>query len=185
MCVEGGVGPSQVARDLGVNVNTIRAWVKAATLGGTNDCEAMQSDCSEIARLRRELREVKMERDILRRRQPTLRERTHEVQLHQGSSRRVSGGRDVPCPQCVQERLLCVVWSTDPTAGGREGGAGGGDPDGLRSESIHLWESSHPRAFSEEWKTRGQEQSGATHGKNGPQSPNQTKVPSNDELGAC
>lgn len=66
MCVEGGVGPSQVARDLGVNVNSIRAWVKASAEGHTNESGASRDDRSEIARLHRELREVKMERDILR-----------------------------------------------------------------------------------------------------------------------
>lgn len=58
MCVEGGAGPSQVARDLGVNVNLIRAWVKAAADGRTSEAGRSRDDRAEIARLHRELREV-------------------------------------------------------------------------------------------------------------------------------
>lgn len=58
-----------------------------------------------------------MERDHLeRRRQPTLRERTHEVRVHQRTSMGVPRGRDVPGSQSFQERLSCISGPTNRTA---------------------------------------------------------------------
>jgi transposase len=59
----------QIARDLGVNVNTLADWKKeycrehrepasAGKVGETSE--------AELARLRRELRRVRLERDILK-----------------------------------------------------------------------------------------------------------------------
>ena len=54
---------SKVARDLGVNAETLRLWVQAAqpALVPLTDDER-----SELRRLRREVRELRMERDILK-----------------------------------------------------------------------------------------------------------------------
>jgi transposase len=54
---------AQVARDLGVNHETLRQWVKAA-----EDPVAVAGDAkdAEIARLRRQVRELESEREILR-----------------------------------------------------------------------------------------------------------------------
>jgi len=53
----------QLAADLGVKYSTLRLWVKEA------DAEAAEADGSEeteVRRLRREVRELRMEREILK-----------------------------------------------------------------------------------------------------------------------
>jgi len=53
-----------IARDLGVTVTSLRAWVKAAR---PEPREPLTDDeRSELTRLRREIRRVEMERDILK-----------------------------------------------------------------------------------------------------------------------
>jgi transposase len=55
---------STIARDLGVNVASLRSWVDAAR---PQPREPLTDDeRSELKRLRRELRRVEMERDILK-----------------------------------------------------------------------------------------------------------------------
>ena len=61
-----GLPRAQVARDLGINVETLRLWVKQAEIdagrrdGPTSDAKA------EVARLRREVAVLKEEREILK-----------------------------------------------------------------------------------------------------------------------
>ena len=55
---------STIARDLGVSVGSLRTWVEAAR---PQPREPLTEDeRSELQRLRRELRRVEMERDILK-----------------------------------------------------------------------------------------------------------------------
>jgi transposase-like protein len=55
---------THIARDLGVNAPTLRAWVEAAR---PQPREPLTEDeRSELHRLRREIRRVEMERDILK-----------------------------------------------------------------------------------------------------------------------
>ena len=54
---------AKVARDVGVNPETLRLWVQAAL----PSAPAMTDDeRAELRRLRREVRELRMERDILK-----------------------------------------------------------------------------------------------------------------------
>jgi transposase len=54
---------TQVARELGVKYSTLRLWVKQA---GTPTGDRDESEGSEVRRLRNEVRELRMERDILK-----------------------------------------------------------------------------------------------------------------------
>ena len=58
---------TQVARDLGVSIDTLARWVRASrpSSAATDDPPA-SSTATELARLRRELERVQMERDILK-----------------------------------------------------------------------------------------------------------------------
>lgn len=53
----------QLAADLGVKYSTLRLWVKEAD---ADAAEADGSDETEVRRLRREVRELRMEREILK-----------------------------------------------------------------------------------------------------------------------
>jgi transposase len=55
---------ASIARDLGVSVVSLRAWVEAARPQPKHPLT--EDERSELLRLRRELRRVEMERDILK-----------------------------------------------------------------------------------------------------------------------
>ncbi|QDS95087.1 Transposase [Roseimaritima multifibrata] len=66
--IEQGLSYSQVGKDLGVRDSMIRSWKKAFEKDGTLDAEVASSSSveSELKRLREENRQLKMERDILK-----------------------------------------------------------------------------------------------------------------------
>lgn len=57
---------ADVARSLDVHVNTLHGWVRDAKRSGTAAPRRRSNEQEEIARLRRELRHVTEERDILK-----------------------------------------------------------------------------------------------------------------------
>src|SRR3954466_5428802 len=65
---ETGKPIAQVARDLGVNEGTLGNWVALARRQRDGDGAALSEDeRSELARLRRENAELRMQRDVLKR----------------------------------------------------------------------------------------------------------------------
>ena len=58
---------ARTARDLGVSLETLRAWVKQADLGSGQRTDGLTtSEREELTRLRRENRTLRMEREILK-----------------------------------------------------------------------------------------------------------------------
>ena len=55
---------TKVARDLGVHSRTLRYWVKDAETAA--EVPTDESERSEVRRLRKEVRELRMERDVLK-----------------------------------------------------------------------------------------------------------------------
>lgn len=64
MALEGEMSQSRVARDLGININTLTNWIKAAKV--TRGGEVRETLEQENRRLRRELAIVAEERDIIK-----------------------------------------------------------------------------------------------------------------------
>jgi transposase len=65
--VRGGGRPlTQVAKDLGVHHDTLRTWVKQDDIDGGRRDGLTTEERAELARLRRENRVLKEEREILR-----------------------------------------------------------------------------------------------------------------------
>jgi len=58
---EGSRSMSEVARELKISLSTLHQWVRKAETGSSR-----ASDESEVARLRRELEQVRLERDFLK-----------------------------------------------------------------------------------------------------------------------
>ena len=59
---------AQVARELGVNENTLRGWCARARRAGVDgNGELSESERAELARLRKENTELQMQRDVLKR----------------------------------------------------------------------------------------------------------------------
>ncbi|MGW2825884.1 transposase [Streptomyces sp. NPDC001443] len=67
---------SQIAAELGVNHETLRQWVKTADKEARPEVVIESVKDAEIAALRKQVRELEMERDILRRATAALREIT-------------------------------------------------------------------------------------------------------------
>ncbi|MGO0577255.1 transposase [Ornithinimicrobium panacihumi] len=58
---------AQVARDLGVNEGTLGNWVQRARAAREGHGELSKDDYEELRRLRAEVAELRMERDVLKR----------------------------------------------------------------------------------------------------------------------
>ena len=64
---EGGRTPDQLARDLGCSGQTIRNWVRRADLdAGRRDDGLTTTEREELRRLRREVKVLQQEREILK-----------------------------------------------------------------------------------------------------------------------
>jgi len=57
---------AQVAKELGVNHETLRTWVRAAEAAERPGAAAESAKDAELARLRRQVVELRLEREILR-----------------------------------------------------------------------------------------------------------------------
>jgi transposase len=57
---------AQVAKELGVNHETLRTWVRTAEAAERPGAVAESAKDAELARLRKEVAELKLEREILR-----------------------------------------------------------------------------------------------------------------------
>jgi transposase len=65
---ETGKSIAQVARELGVNEGTLGNWcVRARGAAGEGDGELSETERAELARLRKENTELRMQRDVLKR----------------------------------------------------------------------------------------------------------------------
>ncbi len=68
LVVETGKPIAQVARDLGVNEGTLGNWCsKARKAGDGQDASLSESERAELNRLRKEITELRMQRDVLKR----------------------------------------------------------------------------------------------------------------------
>jgi transposase len=63
---DGGVSARQVARDVDVNPDTLRSWVKRADIDAGRREGSTTDERDELTRLRRENRLLKEEREILK-----------------------------------------------------------------------------------------------------------------------
>jgi transposase len=59
------LSPSQVARDLGIDPDTIRRWLRQADIDAGHRQGATTDEKAELVRLRREVALLREERDIL------------------------------------------------------------------------------------------------------------------------
>ena len=64
---ETGKPIAQVARDLGVHPGTLGNWVKKERLDRAEDGQLDEDSLAELMRLRKEVAELRMERDVLKR----------------------------------------------------------------------------------------------------------------------
>ena len=68
LVIQTGKPIAQVARELGINEGTLGNWcAKARGAAGEGNGELSESERAELARLRKEIVELRMQRDVLKR----------------------------------------------------------------------------------------------------------------------
>lgn len=65
LVTEQGMAATQVARDLDISIDTLHRWLRAGRVAAAHPTD-LPSPNAELARLRRENDQLRMERDILK-----------------------------------------------------------------------------------------------------------------------
>ena len=109
--VRAGRKPSELQREFGVTSWSIGRWVAQAERdAGRGDGGMTSAERQELARLRRENRQLKLEREILSKPRPGLRRRPQRLRsalrIRERESGQLSGGEDVPVAPGLQERTV-------------------------------------------------------------------------------
>ena len=99
-----------VARDLGIDGNSLRKWQRAEMQHGEQAFPGKgRSHDEELACLQREVALLRQERDILKRPWGTLQPPRAETPFCQGAPKSLAGVRDVPRAAGSSKRLLSLA----------------------------------------------------------------------------
>ena len=116
LVAEGGLKIPEVGRRLSIAPSTLRYWVKADREGKLKEVGKQQRPLTEIemelARVKRELAEARMERDLLKKAAAYFaKESLPQVRDHESNAIQALYRRDVPYSEGIKERLLQMVQS--------------------------------------------------------------------------
>ena len=124
----------EAARRLSLAPSTLGYWVKAQRAGKLGDVGKTYRPLTEVemdlARTKKELAEVKMERDILKKRPRTLPRSRCPVRGDERVAAQVSSPDDATDYECIGQRLLCLGGPAAVQAGTGGSAAGAGDKGG-------------------------------------------------------
>jgi transposase len=131
LVMEEGLSWGEAARRLSLALSTLGYWMKAFKTGKLGEIGKTQRPLTEIemelARTKKELVIVKMERDILKKQPRTLPGSRCPVRDDKGTAAQVSYPADATNYECIGQRVLCLAGpvAVEASPGGRA--AGGGD----------------------------------------------------------
>lgn len=149
----------QIAEELGIQPSMLRNWRNAAGVPAgasrrpdpqatARQAGSPADQSAEIARLRRDVERLRMERDTLRKLAPSSRSRRNEVPLHRRSPRCLAGAGAVRSTGGLGRRPPCVARSTGKCQGGGEPGPPRRRPAHPRAAPSSLWCAAHPRRLA-------------------------------------
>ena len=102
-----------ICDELDLSESMVRRWMKQAEVGaGRGNRELTSAEREELVRLRKQNRELKMERDIPKKAAGGLNasRRAAEIPLHPGGEGLLSADSSVPSAAGFAIRFLCVAW---------------------------------------------------------------------------
>jgi transposase len=156
--VRAGRSSEELAREFEPTAQTIKNWLKQADLDeGRRHDGLTTAERQELARLRRENKQLRLEREILAHRPGVLREKprpgSHGRPARYRPSLRVREGEPGPIPHRhhgpragrLRQRVLCVAQAPPLRACSRGCHLGRSDPVDPPSLARHLWRAAHPR----------------------------------------
>ena len=122
--VRAGRTPEELSREFEPTAQTIHNWVKQMDLDEGRRADGLTSaEREEVRRLRREVKQLKVEREIFKKPQPGSRGRPtrchRSIRVREHASGDVSGADDVPSAGCLLQRLLRMA---SPSAVGQSTG---------------------------------------------------------------
>lgn len=109
LVLEQGLSREKAAKRLAVPKGTLANWVVTAKLSRVPAAPGSRSVSeleAEVVRLRKELAEARMERDVLKKRPRTLPRSHCQVRADEGVASRISGGSAVSGANGFPQRLL-------------------------------------------------------------------------------
>ena len=107
-----GLSKAQVARDLGINLETLRLWVKQAGINAGQRNRLTTAEKAGLARLRREVVVLKEERESLSKPRlfsPGRVRRDELLRVHRGQDGLAPGRALLPGGGRLPVRLLCLA----------------------------------------------------------------------------
>src|SRR2546428_1859754 len=131
---ESGKSVSTVARELDLTETALRRWVLQADLdAGRSGSGALTTDeLAELTRLRRDVKTLRTERDILKKTTPSSPRSSDEVRLHRAREGHVP---DRPAPPGARGQSRGILRVAGPARG--VPAAGGSAPRGARRGGLH------------------------------------------------
>jgi transposase len=118
---QGNRSVGQVCKDLDLSETAVRSWLAQYEIdNGRGPAGALTTgERAEFEHLRRENRQLKMERDIQKKRRPSSPRKASEVRLHSGGEGQLPNRDDVQGPSSVPRWLLRVEYArAKPTSEG-------------------------------------------------------------------
>jgi len=156
--VRAGRTPEGLAREFEPTAASIRKWVKQADLEEGRRHDGMATaEREEIARLRRENRQLRLEREILAHCPGVLREKPQpgshgrparhpkRLRVRESKPGHLSCSHDVPPAGSLHQRVLRVAQATAFASFARGRHACREDPLDPSEFERHLWLAAHPR----------------------------------------